>query len=325
MSEVSKIKNVLSLLRGTILFKLFLFVSLQGLGIFITLQHLHFMQVKERNFQEIRLQQQNLVLKETLLRSIDIADNSIDTVKVALGSRYLTEMWEPFERYNFLKGYINNTVPMLMSYSIYDERGDLYANSFTFPFKIVNIQDRQYFKDAKLGMDRLYFGPYYGRVIDKWSYSVIRRVSKPNGDFNGVIVGTMGLHYFAEFCKDINNFDGADTYIISPDNLIIMQCGYNKIVTDNVSKPFFEVTADGQFKGENITKEVNSYYSEKWLLLMSTLPGHSGIRIATLTSRELPVSTAMLWQHKMLYLIIFLLGLICFILHLNALLASKQE
>lgn len=325
MLPLKKIVHLYNSIKGGVILKLGLFLSLQVFGIFLLVQHLHFMQVKERNFLEVRLQQQNLILKDTLLRSIDIADTSIDSVKMTLGARYLTDLWEPFERYNFLKGYINNTVPMLMSYSIYDENGELYANSFTFPFKKVNISDRQYFKDAKIGLDRLYYGPYYGRVIDKWSYSVIRRISKPTGEFNGVIVGTIGLHYFSEYCKSINILDGADTYIISSDNLVVLQCGYNKIVTENVGKSFFEVAAWGKLKDIKLSNEISNYYTDNWLLLVSTLPGHSGLRIATVTPKELPVAEAVKWQHQMIYLLILLLGSLCFIMYFNALVDTKQD
>lgn len=305
--------------------KIAFFIGLQLLGISLLVQHLHSMQVKEQNFLELRLQQQNLVLKENLLRAIDIADNSIDSVKATLGVRSFTEEWDTFERYTFLKGYINKTVPMLMSYSIYDEGGDLYANSFTYPFKSVNVKDRQYFKDARAGLDRLYFGPYYGRVIDKWSYSVIRRLTKADGSFNGVLVGTMGLHYFADFCKDINISEGADTYIISPDDLIIVQCGYMKTITENVNKNFFSVVANGQFKRLPVVAGSTTYSTDTHVLLLSSLPGHSGLLIATIASKELPSLVSISWQHNMVYIIVGLLCVLCLMLYVNALLSEGAK
>lgn len=325
MSIISNFFSIAKKFKGSILLKLVLFVILQLSGIGLLLQHLHFMQVKERNFLEIKLQQQNLVLKETLLRAIDIADNSIDNVRETLGRRVFNEDWDSFERYSFLKGYINNTVPMLMSYSIYDEYGDLYANSYTYPFKVVNVLDRQYFKDAAVGRDRLYFGPYYGRVIDRWSYSVVRRLSKTDGSFNGVLIGTMGLHYFAEFCKDINISEGTDTYILSPENQIIMQCGYTKIVTENISKKFFDIVGVGKFTNIPVNTISTTYSFDDNILLISSLPGHSGLRIATVTSSKLPSATAIQWQHNIIYMIIALLGLSCLILYINALLDSVNK
>jgi signal transduction histidine kinase len=89
-------------------------------------------------------------------------------------------------------------------FSIIDEHANLALSSL--PFKPVNLADREHVRVHLQADDgQLYVSkPVLGRVSNKWSLQLTRRISYPDGRFKGVVVVSMDPHYFTSLYHDID-------------------------------------------------------------------------------------------------------------------------
>ncbi|WP_254442357.1 sensor histidine kinase [Duganella vulcania] len=89
-------------------------------------------------------------------------------------------------------------------FSIVDEHGDVTLSSI--PFKSTNVADREHIR-VHMNSDEglLYISkPILGRVSNKWSLQLTRRVNYPDGRFRGVVVASMDPQYFTRLYQDID-------------------------------------------------------------------------------------------------------------------------
>jgi signal transduction histidine kinase len=88
--------------------------------------------------------------------------------------------------------------------TIVDAHADVVLS--TRPFKAVNLADRPHIRiHLPSGPDRLHISrPVLGRVSHQWSLQLTRRISKPDGSFNGVVVVSLDPAYFIRLYSDID-------------------------------------------------------------------------------------------------------------------------
>ena len=89
-------------------------------------------------------------------------------------------------------------------FSIVDEHGDVVLSSK--PFQPMNLSDREHVK-VHAGTDNgeLFISrPVLGRVSQKWSIQMTRRISYPDGRFKGVVVVSIDPQYFTQLYNEID-------------------------------------------------------------------------------------------------------------------------
>jgi signal transduction histidine kinase len=140
----------------------------------------------------------SLLFKEHATRTVE----SVDQAVVYLRSRY-NALGNSLDIDKELKdGIAPSDVYNL--FSIVDGKADVILS--TKPFKPLNIADRDHIKvhiqSANAG---LYISkPVLGRVSGKWSLQMTRRISGPDGAFNGVVIASMDPGYFTSIYKKVD-------------------------------------------------------------------------------------------------------------------------
>jgi diguanylate cyclase (GGDEF)-like protein/PAS domain S-box-containing protein len=89
---------------------------------------------------------------------------------------------------------------------VFGPDGKMRAHSRVFPTPDVDATDRDYFK-AHAGSpdDSLYISkPLRNRVNNHWMISLSRRLSSPDGEFAGVIMAAIEMHYFERLYRELD-------------------------------------------------------------------------------------------------------------------------
>lgn len=105
-------------------------------------------------------------------------------------------------------------------FTIVDQRADVVLS--TQPFKSTNLGDRPHIRvHLPAGPDQLYVSqPVLGRVSHKWSLQMTRRISKPDGSFNGVVVVSLDPAYFTRLYGDIDVGGHGSIALVGEDGVV---------------------------------------------------------------------------------------------------------
>ncbi|MDB5602504.1 MAG: hypothetical protein JWN71_4548 [Xanthobacteraceae bacterium] len=97
------------------------------------------------------------------------------------------------------------SLPHVDALNLINADGKLFNYSRQWPIGTLNIADRAFFKtlksDPKLTM--IVSEPVRNRTTDTWTIYIARKVSGPDGEFIGLILGAMQLDYFEQFYRKI--------------------------------------------------------------------------------------------------------------------------
>jgi len=90
-------------------------------------------------------------------------------------------------------------LPQLSGIYIFDERGDLVADSNNKPFSR-NVADRSYFQFHRQSDERTaHIGPLVKNSTGNWRLTVSRRINRADGSFSGVVLAGIDIEYFKDF------------------------------------------------------------------------------------------------------------------------------
>ena len=151
------------------------------------------------------------------------------------------------------------TAPYLGAIHVLNETGDLVIDSRAMDTKGHNAADRDYFQ-AHVGRDDL--GLYIGRPVTSRAdgepmIGLSRRISRPDGSFGGVVVGTLHLAYFKHlFSTTRLGRDGA-LVLFREDGTVLMREPYDAATFgQKVSLPWmsgrFAGAPDGEFQKRSV-------------------------------------------------------------------------
>jgi diguanylate cyclase (GGDEF)-like protein len=133
---------------------------------------------------------------QTIQRDIELYDLSLQSVLEGVNDPDILYQ-EPALRQKILFDR-SATAPGLGSLNVVDEKGNFLLDSHGFPPRAENFSDREYFNAHRNPGLGLYVSkPFMARLQDNaWTISVSRRINKPDGEFGGVVSGTIRLSYF---------------------------------------------------------------------------------------------------------------------------------
>lgn len=117
----------------------------------------------------------------------------------------------------------------------------------------IDLTDREHFKvHVAANTDELFVSkPVRGRSTDKWSIQLTRRITRPNGEFAGVVVVSIAVDYFTRFYGDLKLGPQSLLALYGLDGVArVRKVGKKEEVGSNAANAFFlERIKQGQFEG----------------------------------------------------------------------------
>ncbi len=105
-------------------------------------------------------------------------------------------------------------------FSIVDANGDVVASSK--PFTPVNLSDREHIRVHKMNASNKLFisKPVLGRVSNKWSMQLTRRLNNRAGEFDGVVVVSIDPFYFSRVYRDFTASRNGLVSLVGADGIV---------------------------------------------------------------------------------------------------------
>jgi len=191
--------------RSSVLRLASIFVSLVCLSILAL--HIYFSWTfRSKDVEDAQIATANL--SSALAAHAEATITSVDSVLFGMVQRLEVEGNTPeslARLYPLLASYVKE-LPQLQGLFVYDENGKWLVNSMDDSPWRLNNADREYFIFHKTHSDRnAHIGlPVRSRSTGEWIIPVSRRINRPDGSFNGVILATVPVDYFLSF---YDNFD----------------------------------------------------------------------------------------------------------------------
>lgn len=164
------------------------------------------------------------LMEQDIARNIELYDLSLQSVLDGVNDPDVLYQ-EPGLRQKILFDR-SATAPGLGSIVALDAKGDVILDSLSFPPRVDNLSDREFFlvhRDRDLANDtKLYVSqPFMSRVQNVWAISVSRRINKPDGSFAGAVSGTIKLDYFQHLFDKVA-MGKSDTIVLLRDDGTLM-------------------------------------------------------------------------------------------------------
>jgi signal transduction histidine kinase len=141
----------------------------------------------------------------------------------------------------------------------------------------LDLSDREHFKVhvASTGDALFVSQPVLGRATGKWSIQLTRRISRPNGDFAGVVVVSIDPGYFTRFYQELKLGPQGMVALYGMDGVARARNVGNREAFGNQAKsaPMFARIAEGQLQGHYTSISVVDKVER--LLHYRKLPGYA--------------------------------------------------
>jgi diguanylate cyclase (GGDEF)-like protein/PAS domain S-box-containing protein len=111
------------------------------------------------------------------------------------------------------------------SVALINSDGMLTNTSLEWPFPAINAADRNYFKAFKSDAQLTSFvsEPIRGRRTGNWTIVFARKITAPNGEFLGVVRGTIDLQYFENFFESVILGEGGSISLFRNDGTLLVR------------------------------------------------------------------------------------------------------
>lgn len=323
MKFQQSIAKVALILSNNLMVKLILFVLIQISTLMVYINYINLQLNHHKEETELRMIQQNKISAENVYKVFETIDAELDTMAVNI-PRMPKTVWGTSDGYNYLKDTTEKLKPLLDYIAVYSAKGTTEGSSLSVFPKIVDISDRVYFKNASSGKQKLYYGPFIGRLSGVWTYASIRRLSTSDGIFDGVLLVAVSLEHLSSICNSILRDTDLQTFILNSDNKILIQCNNHSVVVSKTDIDFHASVLGGKDVKILNTGIPSRSETSNELFFSSELQNGSGIKIISLISKDsLNASSSSIHVESTLvvsYIIIAYLGM--FTLYLSALLNS---
>lgn len=116
----------------------------------------------------------------------------------------------------------------------------------------VNLADREHFKvHVARASDELFVSqPMLGRVSNKWTIQLTRRISQPDGSFAGVAVVSLDAGYFASFYASLELGQQGNAMLLGRDGRVLAQ--RDQLPTGGGERAFPQAPAEGFFDWDSV-------------------------------------------------------------------------
>lgn len=142
---------------------------------------------------------------------------------------------------------------------IIDARGILVLSNLPVTGKL-DLSDREHFKvHVAADTGELFVSkPVLGRASGKWSIQLARRISRPSGEFAGVVVVSIAMDYFSRFYGELKLGSQGVVTLYGLDGIArVRQIGdTNEYGSNAASAPFIDRIRQGQLEGSYTIRSV---------------------------------------------------------------------
>lgn len=209
----------------------------------------------------------SLLVERDVSRNLEIYDLSLRAVIDGLKQPGVLDLPPAIRQMVLFDG--SASAKDLGSLLVVDAGGNVLFDSQSTPPRLVNLADRDYFKVQRDSPNvGLYVShPFQPKITGKdVSIALSRRISRPDGSFGGVVVGTMRLTYFRHLFAGMNLGAGGSMALMLSDGTMLMRRPYDaKIIglnltgTSNYSR--FTGQPSGDFFGTAAIDGVERWYA----------------------------------------------------------------
>lgn len=209
----------------------------------------------------------SLLVERDVSRNLEIYDLSLRAVLDGLKQPGVLELDPTIRQMVLFDGAAS--AKDMGSLFVVDETGAVKFDSQASPPRRINLADRDYFKVQRDSPNvGLYVShPFMPKMNGKdVSIALSRRISKPDGSFGGVVVGTLRLTYFRRLFAGMNLGAGGSMALMLSDGTMLMRRPYDpKIIginltgTANYSR--FTRQPSGDFFGTAAIDGVERWYA----------------------------------------------------------------
>ncbi|MDO8319605.1 ATP-binding protein [Rhodoferax sp.] len=151
----------------------------------------------------------------------------------------------------------------------------------------LDLSDREHFKvHLTSNSDAMFVSqPVLGRATGKWSIQLTRRISRPNGDFAGVVVVSIDPGYFTRFYQELKLGQQGMVALYGLDGVARARNVGNREEFGSQAQdaPMFAHIAQGQLEGHYTSKSVVDQVER--LIHYRKLPGYALVVVAGLDTR----------------------------------------
>jgi diguanylate cyclase (GGDEF)-like protein/PAS domain S-box-containing protein len=109
------------------------------------------------------------------------------------------------------------------SITLINSRGKLFNFSRFWPLPDIDVTDREFFKVLKSSANLTSFmgEPVRNRANGNWTIHLVRKVSGPNGEFLGLILGAMDMPYFEQHFESVAMGEGSSISLFRDDGVLL--------------------------------------------------------------------------------------------------------
>lgn len=209
----------------------------------------------------------SLLVERDVSRNLEIYDLSLRAAMDGLAQPGFRDLPPKLRQMMLFDG--SASAKDLGSIFVVDEAGNVEFDSQAYPPRRVNLADRDYFRVQRDSPNvGLYVSqPFRPRLSGSGdSIALSRRISRPDGSFGGVVVGTLRLTYFRHLFAGMNLGAGGSMALMLSNGTMLMRRPYDpKIIgrdltgTSNYSR--FTQQPSGDFFGTAAIDGVERWYA----------------------------------------------------------------